>query len=442
MIQWRALVSCVALTLAACDNRVDPPPAPVHKPAAPADPAPRITDPDPGVRLQAAAKVVSAPAPQKSIPDLIAALQHDDDAVRQTAELALAAIGAPAVPELVKQLEHPKGGRHALSVLRMLGPNAGDGVPAMIGLMDDTEFGISVRGVIEKVGRPAVPVLLDALAKGDPRLKRHVAMALNGIGADAKEAVPALEKLVSDPDPRVVYAVNKALDTIRQQTTPIPALAAGLKSPDPLVRRRSARDLGALGPKAAVAIPELIEAFKLTPLDRDLDDALSRVGKPAYLPLLPLVRSDNSTLAQRSDNLLYGYGKPPPEAMSELLAMSRSPNAYLQSTGLRLLGRFGPDGAVAIPEIAPLLQAPDENTRLGALNFLKDTKSPDAIPLIATLLRHSNDNTRGQALFALVGFGAAASAVEPQVREVLTDNRKEFRALAAKILKNIEAGKK
>lgn len=78
-----------------------------------------------------------------------------------------------------------------------------------------------------RIGRPAVPRLVEALQSPDATLRQQAADTLARIGPAADEAVPALVQALRDDDP--------------------------------LVRKSAARALGQIGPAAAAAVPSLIE---------------------------------------------------------------------------------------------------------------------------------------------------------------------------------------
>ncbi len=468
----RRILACgLGLIVAACESRVDPPPAPVYKPpckiqnaAAPATaptpaepdptapvpapivdtplPAPSLTDPDPKVRLEAAARIASAPEPQRYLPELIAALGDDDDGVRRTAELALPALGPSIVPQVVKLLQHSKASRHAFSVLQALGPAAREAMPALMGLVDDRDLGLQASSTIRKIGPAAVPALLDAIAKEkDIRRQNRFISILGGLGGDAKEAVPALQRLANDP--KLGMQAKDSLNRIRPRITPVRELAAGLSSKDPAVRSQALRDLATLGAEAAEAVPALIEAYRQSPKDPEIENALRATGAPAFMPVLRLVLSDNETLSLRAANQIDRIARPPAEALPELLAAVKNPpRTGVRAVLLSLLAQFGPAAGPAVPDAVPLLQSSDSSTKAAAASFLGATRSPDAALPLAQLLKGAEGEDRRLAVHALFRLGAAASAAEPQVRKALQDDSREIRIMAEKILQNIEGSKR
>lgn len=94
--------------------------------------------------------------------------------MREVAAAALGRIGRPAVPKLVEALEssNPALRQKAADTLARIGPAASDAVPALIKALRDT----------------------------DPLVRKSAARALGQIGPDAEDAVPALIELLSDAD--------------------------------------------------------------------------------------------------------------------------------------------------------------------------------------------------------------------------------------------------
>lgn len=85
----------------------------------------------------------------------------------------------------------------------------------------------TAAAALGRIGKPAVPQLVQALQSTNPTLRHQAADTLARIGPSAAEAVPALVQAMDDPDP--------------------------------LVRKAAARALGQIGPDAADAVPKLIE---------------------------------------------------------------------------------------------------------------------------------------------------------------------------------------
>lgn len=78
---------------------------------------------------------------------------------------------------------------------------------------------------LAKIGKPAVPALVEALRDKDRHRARYAARALRHIGQDAADAIPALSRSLEDPDTETrVYAVEALEKMIQQADEIIPVL--------------------------------------------------------------------------------------------------------------------------------------------------------------------------------------------------------------------------
>lgn len=68
--------------------------------------------------------------------------------------------------------------------------------------------------VLSRIGPPAVPTLVEALAAESPEIRYRAAWALGAIGTDARAAAPVLRALTGDPSERVRIEALTALEAI------------------------------------------------------------------------------------------------------------------------------------------------------------------------------------------------------------------------------------
>jgi len=103
----------------------------------------------------------------------------------------------------------------AAYALGEIGADAGVAVPALIKILKDDEEARSwVAKSLGRIGKPAVPVLIEALNNEEKEVRQAAVYALKIIGPDAKAAVPALIESLDDEDKEVRNAVVKALNRI------------------------------------------------------------------------------------------------------------------------------------------------------------------------------------------------------------------------------------
>ena len=206
---------------------------------------------------------IGAPA----VPDLIRALNHRNKQVRFAAAQTLGDIGAPAeaaVPALVQTLEQKNFKIYKdpslplefhWAVTMALGKIGGSGVPVLIQLLEDKtgkicvhphgvlELGIRAYaafalGMIDEPSKEVVEILINALSDKDTQVRRGAARAFRH--KSEKKAVPALIKAIKDRDKEVRFYATSALGDMGQAAQgAVPALAEGLSEEDFTVENSS-----------------------------------------------------------------------------------------------------------------------------------------------------------------------------------------------------------
>jgi HEAT repeat protein len=214
-----------------------------------------LGSPREGVRLDAAALLGShGPAAADAVPALIARLDDGDLHVRAVSAQSLALIG-PKDPRVVTALTAKLTGRDRDYVIRPLsaaGPEARDAVPELTKIAGDGSLLPKTRWeairTLQKIGpeaKPAVPALIKALGDENDLVREHAAEALGEIGDPmaaphlirvltdratmvrrdavrslgqlgpaAKDALPAVKKLLEDKEDLVRDAAKTALRRI------------------------------------------------------------------------------------------------------------------------------------------------------------------------------------------------------------------------------------
>lgn len=91
-----------------------------------------------------------------------------------------------------------------------------------------------------RIGKPAVPSLIQALRHRDTEVRRQAALVLARIGPEAADAVPELTEALDDPHETVRKAAGRALGQIGSAAAPaVPALMRTLVQPKPVPPKRS-----------------------------------------------------------------------------------------------------------------------------------------------------------------------------------------------------------
>ncbi len=265
-------------------------------------------------------------------------------------------------------------------------------------------------------GAPAVPGLIKFLEAKDPRSVYFAAWGLGAIGPAAKDAVPALIKVLGRddfapkggkrwkpfyPKSTTAWALGRIGPAAKDA---VPALASLIKGR----KNFSARGpgvwaLGQIGPAAKSAIPQLV-------------DCLGYLGHPLGAPHQQMVAG-----------VLAGLGK---DAVPALTAKLKGGKAPARAGAALALGKIGKDAASAAPGLVALLADSDPLARSEAAMALARV-APGAASGIAGLLSDTNYAVRHKAAKALGICGGAAASAIPALEKVLKDKHREVKRAAA-----------
>ena len=243
-----------------------------------------LRDPSTAVRMQAALALAElGPAAREAEAALTLAARDPDPELRYAAVVALGAIvpeGKAAIEGLARSLADEDWFVQlaAAQALQNLGERARPAVPALV-------WALYPRDTVKDFRPVRCGAAMVALSRIDPRAKElggalqlvvgrllenerqgsfgaraTGARLLGDCGAAALPVLPAVAKLLKDPEGDVRVAAAEALLKIapeKQGEAALVALAEALKSPDLLVRLRAAEALGGLGPRAKGVLPDL-----------------------------------------------------------------------------------------------------------------------------------------------------------------------------------------
>ena len=398
-----------------------------------------LEDPSPEVRGRAAEALAGVGAPV--VPALAEMLTHETAHVRHAAALPLGDMGpgaAPALTALVRAaIDRDESVRQAASqaLARVdpawaISPATRLAIPALIdGLRNELpRVSRAATALLLRVGRPAVPALVELLAGWEKEAHRTVALRiLEQFGPSAAEAAPALADLLGDSAMEVRLAAAEVLAKVGAGARPaVPALIRTLSDWSPAVRRSAARALAGVGPAAAHAVPTLLGL--LADYDDGVRDAcaaaLGGIGEPA----VPLVAQ---VLGERD---LARFGR----------------RAGFREEVDRLWRRLDVEGACPVPDSAwrDLTWAAREGLReqVEAVHQAAATAlgraGPAAVPAVPALvqaLSGASDPVGQAAARALGEIGPAARTALPHLAAVLVNGTPGVQKAAAEALARIDA---
>jgi HEAT repeat protein len=274
------------------------------------------------------------------------------------AATAVSAIGADAVPQLLKMVAAGD------SIERRILASFAREFPFLHVPVQENEGEVAVWGfeVLGPKAKSAVPALARLLNSRDALVRINAARSLSGLGPAAQEAVPVLI-------------------TVLCQT-------GGTRWQDTALRDAAAGALGEIGPAAVPAIPQLAALTNV--LAAEL--ALRKIRGDSFLPFIERLNdiSDPRRWAQAAA-LLAGLGTNAEAAVPLLLSGLSSTNYTMREQALHALTRIKRRPDLCIPALTALLEFPDPNVRyqslLGLAAFGAEAKP--AIPKIIRVIERS-----------------------------------------------------
>lgn len=462
---------------------------PAAKPAVPAI-ADLLKDPDDSVRRQIIRAIQAIkPGPQVMIPLCVKALEDSDMAVRVRILQTIEAAGASAVPGLIEALKNEKATYWACVVLRNIGPDAKDAVPALTAVLADSRpqirrEAILALGAIGDGVKPSIPRIAAALS--DPNTVVAATFVLGQLGEMPSQAEAAVLANAKSPDRMLstisIWAIARIHPADKNLTKhALEHLIGRLKDDNQFVREMAARALMALPPapelavplweqafktmdeKTAanalsalaslgpIAVPRLVEALRFKTLREDVIGVLGRIGPgaaPATAALANLVGDKDPQVARAATLALANIGPGAKAAVPELtkaLQNQLAPSAD-DADVLFALGSIGPDAAAAVPLLLPLVDGSDKSVALiaaWALSRIEPASAQTAakvVPVLTSGLSAGTPAERQAAAEGLAGLGPLAKRAVPALQKASTDENPAVRDAVAKALAAIGAG--
>jgi HEAT repeat protein len=263
------------------------------------------------------------PAAEDAIPALARAMPEAG------APEALASIGPAATPALIEILR--TGNRatqqDAMRALAKIGPAARDAVPLVAGLLPDPQAietlgaiggfesligelkarpDVKLVGPLVRAGEPAVPSLIDVLGHENARVRRLAAQILGAMRGKAAAAVPALTKAaLGDPDRSVRDRAQRSLGEIGPAAKDAaPALVRLVEQED---------SYGALDALLAMrAAPELARLLRHPKgaLRHKAADGLVAMSHSALPHVEPILKDPQPAVRMEAEAVVLRMGKP------------------------------------------------------------------------------------------------------------------------------------
>jgi HEAT repeat protein len=227
----------------------------------------------------------------------------------------------------------------------------------------------------------------------------------------------------------------------------LPELRQALRNTTPDVRAAAANAFGELGPGAADAVGDLVEALS----DRDdrvragAAQVLGKVGPPARLAIPALLQAlgdRNAPVRASAARALDSLGPLTRADITALRAVLKSDQASARSYALRNLARIGLEPKDALPVFADALADPDPGIRTLAADALRRVGPLTAaeVPVLRETLKAAAPAARLHAVRALKQLGRSADAVVTDLVQLLHDPDREVRVTTAAALPALDRG--
>jgi HEAT repeat protein len=320
----RGLLLVLAASAVGCDLGISP----AGNKAARQTAAAAADRSDPEAHLRAEKLHASARRGSLALEEVIAALDDPSPLVRRAGLEILASQGpkaAPAVPALLRLLEHEGDRQAAVKTLSSLGPEV------LVQAYRDRAAGQpQVRtGILEALGRlgpsasTAVPLLLEALGDADAGVRCTASIALGWTGVRSQEVLQALQERLQDADSQVRFHAAEALARLDSSGAPmVEVLVEHLGKADADRRLAAVAALARLGSAARASTGSLRQL-----LSRDPDwrvraaaaKALGRIEGPGAVPdLIEALADDEQEVRNAAAEALGDIGPAAREALPKL----------------------------------------------------------------------------------------------------------------------------
>lgn len=295
-------------------------------------------------------------------------------------------------------------------------------------------------------------VLREGLTDPSEAVREHTAFALGQLGPTARPVAPAIQKLCTDPDPKVRGAAFDALRStggadaaalaglltdpdaetrrlaaelvVMQPAMPVDAvspLVKALADEDEFVRSAAAEGVGMIGPAAgAEAAKKLAEAIR-----REFPPE----APPTVAPITGAAASQWRAIAR--------LGKAAVEPVGELVKHS---NWVVRTLAVRTLGDLGAAAKGELPRVRDAIGDPFAAVALEAavtLCRLGDDPAP-AVRVVTSALGSTTDPIPAAAIAAIARMGPAGKPLIPAALAKLSDPSPYSRLAAAEFVVTLE----
>lgn len=385
---------------------------------------------------------------QRRIKLLAKQLYDKEYSVRAKAMFLLGEIGSEAISAFPEMVKIYKNDKHPEVVSQTTLALSKMGQKGMIVLLKGykTEKNVSRRAYIVQVlantGEKAVPPLTEILIKDKAtEVKAEAAWALGQIGSPSFTAMPVLISTLRENDNFLRDRLLNAIEKIGEKG--LPFLIQNLKTEkNKFIKCSVAGLIGHLGPKAALAVPALIEALQ----DKDYRVranaalTLSKIGSKADFAtpaLMKAMEDGNHNVKFHAISAIGSIGSKASAAIPQLISLLRK-REFIAAWAL---GEMGEKAESAIPALIKALKDSSDIVRYMAAEALGKIKKRAnlCVTALISVLQDSENIVREKAIKALLNFGSKAKKALPFLIKISVEEKNpRIREVATKAMNEIK----
>ncbi|MEX2216561.1 MAG: HEAT repeat domain-containing protein [Phycisphaeraceae bacterium] len=369
---------------------------------------PAVKDKDLAVRVLAA-QVLGKIKHVEAVPILITAMEDEDRGVRDSAILALAETGEPAIPALGQLLKHEDwqkrwAAAYALNVIGTIKT-----AEQLVRVLNDEDERVREQAVtaMARIGKDAIDALAGAAGDKEAGLRQSAITALGAM--EREETIPILHNALKDQDPFVREAAVAALGNTHSSKA-LPALGEALRTDDPKVRADAVQAMAKIGRDALEPLAEAAKHEEWT-VRRAAAEGLGMLDLiDCVAPLNRLLQDKDARVRSAAASGLARIGPPARLSITPLINALKDESAEARDAASFALSRIAPGNETAIPALIRALSDEDFRTRAGAANAIAriGSQAPSAVYPLIKALKDEDEQVALAARLALVKLGREA----------------------------------
>lgn len=284
--------------------------------------------------------------------------------------------------------------------------------------------GSTASNALAEVGKPAVSPICDFLSHNrDTKVGKLAIRSLSKMDGDAVDALPTLQRLLSDPEMEVRFETVAAVVSIQKDADALSfTLGPVLSDKSPDVRAAAIRALGDLGELGSRHVPSLVRLLNDTddrwhfftpdsagtrPVRYDSARALAEMGKDARVALDKLremMAGDSDTLVRIA--AAYAIAKldnVAKDALDYLIesVQDRENGTRVPEAATEALGKLGPKAQLALPALLDALAHPETMVRMHAVEAVVLISPQSAETRLLKILHDKDALVRASAIKSL-----------------------------------------